>query len=285
MKVVHEAVPLLEAQTVRVLDLSLDAFVGPVHAHPLLELTWISKGTGLRLLGDSVEPFGEGDLVLVSPMAPHAWWTSGPQPNGVAAVVMQVRLSSALSALPEWHSGVGQLLNEPASAWVLAGHLAEEVRSSLESLPAARGLGQLGVGMSILDKISRCTDQVVRRPVGLQAPRHERRSSNPERRIEGLLTWVKDHFHEEVQIATAAAQLHVSPAAFSRAFKRLVGRPFVDYINDLRIAEACLLLRRTDRPITEIAAACGLPTLSNFNVQFRRRIGVSPREYRHSVGG
>ncbi|MFX5668485.1 helix-turn-helix transcriptional regulator, partial [Acinetobacter baumannii] len=74
--------------------------------------------------------------------------------------------------------------------------------------------------------------------------------------------------------------LHVSPAAFSRSFKRLVGRSFTDYVNDLRIAEVQLLLRRTDRPVTEIAAACGFPTLSNVNAHFRRRLGMSPRDYR-----
>lgn len=283
MKVLQESVPFAEGKTLRVLDLALPAFEGAVHAHPLIELTWISRGSGLRFVGGSVEPFEAGDLVLVAPNAAHAWLSWGPQPGGVEAMVMQVRPTASITSLPEWADGIGRLINEPVSAWSLGGGVAEEVRRLMPELSRSRGLAQLAVGLSILDLVSGTNDLALRRPVGLQSPRHEGTTAADARRIDRLLTWVGAHFHEDLCAAAAAQHLHVTPAAFSRAFKRLVGRSFTDYVNDLRIAEACLLLRRTDQPIIDVAFACGLPTLSNFNVQFRRRIGVSPREYRRAV--
>ena len=59
-----------------------------------------------------------------------------------------------------------------------------------------------------------------------------------------------------------------------------MGKPFTDYVNDLRIAQAQLELIRSDRPVAEIAVRCGFPTLSNFHEQFARRTGESPRRYR-----
>lgn len=280
MKVIQEAVPQADAQTLRVMDLSLDAFAGAVHAHPVLELTHIEQGTGLRFVGDSVEPFSAGDLVLVAPHVAHGWWTSGPQPGRAVAQVVQLHPSAALTTLPEWRDGLGRLLDEPTSAWVLGGDLARQVIGALPGLLRAQGLEQLGQALALLARIASPQSAAERRPVGLHAPRPAGPGPSAPRRVDALLTWVRDHLHEDLSVAAAARHLHVTPAAFSRTFKRLVGCGFARYVTDLRIAEAQLLLRRTDQPITRVAVDCGFATMSNFNAQFRARVGCSPRAYR-----
>lgn len=279
MKVIQEVIPLAEAQTLRVLDLRLDAFAGPVHAHPVLELTRIEHGAGLRFVGDSVEPFQAGDLVLIAPHVAHAWWSTGTAPEPAVAQVVQLHPSAALAGLPEWRDGIGRLLDEPASAWVLGGELAAAVERTLPDLLRAPALAQLGLALVLMSRIAQTPAGPERRPVGLQAPR-PLASGSAQRRIDGLLTWIRDHLHEDLTVDAAAHHLHVTPAAFSRTFKRLVGCGFTRYVTDLRIAEAQLLLRRTDHPITRVAAACGFATMSNFNAQFLARVGQSPRAYR-----
>jgi AraC-like DNA-binding protein len=78
----------------------------------------------------------------------------------------------------------------------------------------------------------------------------------------------------------AAAQVHVSPAAFSRFFRRSLGKTFTEYVNDLRCAEAANQLRRSDKPIAALAQDCGFSTLSHFNKQFLLRYEQTPRHYR-----
>lgn len=281
MKVIQEAVPRAEAQTLRVLDLRLDAFAGPVHAHPVLELTRIQQGAGLRFVGDSVEPFQPGDLVLIAPHVAHAWWSAGTASEPAVAQVVQLHPSAPLTDLPEWREGIGRLLDEPASAWVLEGALARDVEQTLPELLHAPALAQLGLTLVLLSRIAQTPAGPERRAVGLQAPRPNA-SGGTQRRIDGLLTWIRDHLHEDLTVDAAAQHLHVTPAAFSRTFKRLVGCGFTRYVTDLRIAEAQLLLRRTDFPVTRVAADCGFATMSNFNAQFLARVGCSPRAYRAS---
>lgn len=279
MKVVQEAIPHADAQTLRVLDLRLDAFAGPVHAHPVLELTRIERGSGLRFVGDSVEPFQPGDLVLIAPYVAHAWWSAGTPQETVAAQVVQLHPATGLAELPEWRAGIGPLLDEPASAWVLGGALAAEVERTLTELLQAPRLAQLGLMLVVLSRIAQTPPGPQRRPVGLHAPRPSG-SGTAQRRLDALLTWIRDHLHEDLTVDAAAQHLHVTPAAFSRTFKRLVGCGFTRYVTDLRIAEAQLLLRRTDFPVTRVAADCGFATMSNFNAQFLARVGCSPRAYR-----
>ena len=78
----------------------------------------------------------------------------------------------------------------------------------------------------------------------------------------------------------AARLVHVSPAAFSRYFRREVGKSFTRYVNDMRCSEACLRLRGSNKAVAVIAHECGFATLSNFNRQFRVRTGLTPRDFR-----
>ena len=66
-------------QSFRLIELELAAFRGERHRHRQLELTWIEQGAGLRFVGDSVQPFESGDLVLLGPQLPHAWVSAAEQ--------------------------------------------------------------------------------------------------------------------------------------------------------------------------------------------------------------
>ena len=54
----------------RFLSLELRAFGGPRHRHDEVELTWVVRGRGVRYVGDSAEPFEDGDLVLQTAPCP-----------------------------------------------------------------------------------------------------------------------------------------------------------------------------------------------------------------------
>ncbi|MEQ5778311.1 helix-turn-helix transcriptional regulator [Thalassospira sp. NFXS8] len=67
----------------------------------------------------------------------------------------------------------------------------------------------------------------------------------------------------------------------SLAINRFYGRNISCIINEYRIAEATQLLADTDKTVTDIQFDCGFQTKSNFNREFRRVTGMSPRDYRN----
>ena len=68
----------------------------------------------------------------------------------------------------------------------------------------------------------------------------------------------------------------LNPSYFSRAFKREIGVSVFELINSVRIQKACVMLKRTDMPIIEVAYAVGYNNISFFNRYFRKIMNASP---------
>ena len=67
-----------------------------------------------------------------------------------------------------------------------------------------------------------------------------------------------------------------------RRFRQTVGRSILEEINRAKVNHACRLLLQTDKYITNIAVACGLPNLNRFYELFRQHTGTTPKEFRSS---
>jgi len=259
--------------------LRLASFAGALHAHEALELTWIERGEGVRIVGSRVEPFAAGDLVLIGPGLPHVWLSHGVPPEGAWATVLQLIPSVPLAALPEWR-GIGALLQRAQRGLAVEGTQRDRIIGALERMPDTPGLRLLGEALSTLSMLAD-VDEALRPLDPLPLPVLQR-DPGQQRRLDALLVWIREHLRGPLSVEDAAAILHVSAGAFSRSFHRIAGKPFTDYVNDLRIAEACMLLRQKDRSIADIADRCGFATMSHFNRQFKRRVGYTPREYRRA---
>ena len=285
MKVIWESLPDISPTATRVLSIDADRFDGPLHAHQAMELTWIRAGQGMRFIDGSVEPFGEGDLVLIAPSVAHTWRTHGRADGRSQALVLQIRPAAELTGLSEWRE-IAPLGAGADAGWVMTGALREDVCERMLQMAALPPLARLGVSLETLARIAHALETGASdvRAIGLQSTPTSGTDPAQRRRLDALLGWIQRHRHTPIRTLEAARRLHVSPAAFSRAFKRLVGKPFSVYLNDLRIADACLALNQSDRPIADIAQRSGFAKLSNFNQQFRARTGLTPRQYRARLG-
>jgi AraC-like DNA-binding protein len=276
MKVSWESIQAA-TQSARLMRLRLSSFAGALHAHEALELTWIERGEGVRIVGSRVEPFAAGDLVLIGPGLPHVWMSHDALPDGAWATVLQLMPSAPLTALPEWRE-IRALLQRAQRGLAVQGGRRSRIIRALERMQETTGLGLLGEALSTLSLLADGEDEL--RPLDPLPLPLLQRDPGQQRRLDALLVWIREHLHGTLSVEDAAAILHVSPGAFSRSFHRLAGKPFTDYVNDLRIAEACILLRQHDRSIAEVADRCGFGTMSHFNRQFRQRVGTTPRAYR-----
>lgn len=261
------------------------AFTAPAfgvvwHYHPEIELTLITQGAGTRIVGDSVETYRPGDLALIGPDLPHTYISgldSGPQ----SAVVIQFRrdfLGDGWLSRPEFEP-ILRLIDDATHGVTLDPRA--DVRDTLLALPTRDPLDRTMALIRLLDHLA---DDGHRRTLATPHSGH-RLPAPARRRIDAACSYVQASYTDPgaVGLTSVAAAAHMTPAAFSRFFRRAMGRTLTDYVTELRLANACRLLADSDLPVVDVAIRSGYGNLSNFNRQFRARKEMTPREYRRLI--
>ena len=87
-------------------------------------------------------------------------------------------------------------------------------------------------------------------------------------------------YRDRLDVATLAEAAHLSPAHFSREFRRAFGEPPHQYLLTRRMERAAALLRNTDHSVADICLTVGLRSVGSFTSSFGRTFGLSPTAYR-----
>ena len=242
------------------------------HFHREYELTLVTSGSGRRFVGDTIEPYQVGDLVLLGPEIPHTWQSESAQWS--EAVVVQFRrdfLGTALWRAPEL-ADVVVLLDRANRGLAFPDSPTDSIRAlATESDITLRLLGLLYV----LVTLAGCRA----RPLASEGylPRLD---EHARRRIDAVCGYLAQHHTDPVSLSDAARIANLTPAAFCRFFRRATGYTLTGYLTLLRIGTARRWLIETEHSVSQIAADCGFASLSHFNRTFRRLTGESPREFR-----
>lgn len=283
MKAKYERVRFEEATSVVVLDLSLPKFDAPWHFHPEVELTYIVRGEGERFVGDSIEPYTDGDFVLLGGNTPHYWNSSVSTPktdDAAQAIVLQFRETLA-DSFPELNS-VANLLRSGCRGGLQLETDPDLVETMLmfPKLRPDQCLTRLLQLLTVLVDLS---------PKRLSTLEQASESSpavdqKANQRISKAIEYVHRNLaRPDLSLPEIAEASQMSPAAFSRYFHRQTGTRLNAFIASRRIAQAVRMLRQSDDTIDEIATASGFGSLSSFNRQFRRFHNQSPHHFRRKA--
>jgi len=246
------------------------------HYHAECELTLIVEGSGQRFVGDSVQRYEPGDLVLIGSNVPHTWRSE--QPGQQAAVTCQFRmdfLGAEFFQTPEFAS-TKRMLQRSTTGLVFdsqANDERERLRRMAEFSEPARTLELLAL-LAALSKL---------RPGTLSTrSRLADESAVGRARIEVVVAYVDREYRNALTLAGAAALAGTTARSLSRFFQDRTSRTFTDYVNDVRCAAASRLLIETELSVGRIAFECGYGNLSNFNRRFHERFLLTPSAYRRS---
>lgn len=98
--------------------------------------------------------------------------------------------------------------------------------------------------------------------------------------ISEICRYIHDNYGKEITVSDLAKKICMSESNFYAAFRKHTGISPMSYVNNCRIAAATQTLLYSRKSISEIAADSGIPDPYYFSRIFRRKYGVSPREYR-----
>ena len=102
--------------------------------------------------------------------------------------------------------------------------------------------------------------------------------------INAVMTYINNHYREELSLEDVAKFAGFSRYYFSRSFKRQTGYSFKDYLCQKRLQVAMDLLIRTNRSMRDVATESGFGSVATFNRVFREKKGCTPTQYRAIYG-
>ena len=106
------------------------------------------------------------------------------------------------------------------------------------------------------------------------------RSVSSDYSIAKIQYYIEQHYGDSLTVEFLANHVHQSLSTFNRNFKREIGIAPIQYLEEVRIVKAKLLLRRVDIPLTDIALNCGFGSGAYFATIFKKHTGLTPTEYR-----
>lgn len=254
--------------------LRVPAFEFKWHYHPEYELTYILKGTGYRVVGNSHAHFSQGDLVLLGSNLPHTW--CGKLDDGAPSEALVIQFSKEIIE-PFLKLYEGQSIQKllELSNRGLCFESDQLLADQLYTITNTSGLERILSLLSILNQLS----------IGKSRPLttenyHGIMTKQFETRVNKVCAHLQNHFHEQITLKQVADLVFMSESNFCKFFKKATGTTFSDYLNDLRINEACHLLLSSEDTIGKIAQDSGFESLSYFNRVFLKKKQLTPSVFR-----
>ena len=101
--------------------------------------------------------------------------------------------------------------------------------------------------------------------------------------IGSVMNYCISHYSENLSLDILERKLHISKYYISHLMNQKLNMGFNDYVNSIRVANACRKLTESNMTVIEISEAVGFNTVRTFNRAFLKHTGMSPRDYRNKT--
>jgi AraC-like DNA-binding protein len=253
------------------------------HYHPEIEILYIREGYGTKYVGDSINAFCQGDLVIVGSEVPHVWSCDpdylNPESKLMSSAVciqfMESFMGISLTDIPEL-SRINKFLLDAKRGIQFVNRTRSILIKQIEGLLYLTGMKRLICLLTILETMSTSKDikylsSKDKMPLIL--------NSDDKERMETIFRYVIKNYQNEILLDQVASLVCLTPQSFCRYFKSRTGKVFSSFINEVRIGNACRMIIEKKESVSQVCYASGFNYLSNFNRQFKKIKGMTPSEF------
>lgn len=248
------------------------------HMHYHIELVYMLRGSVRAYIDSDEYLLSENDIFVVFPNRVHRFISMNTEKNSEGIIenceqymlfivdpdIMPELSKQFVSGLPR-SPVVHPKSTELYDTLSLLARFSTSEKSKCESIDLIRRGFLLSFFSQLLPLISSSETVSLRSPT-----------------MQTVVDYCSANFSRELSLNVLSAELHISKYYISHLFSTRLNIRFNDYINSLRISEACRYLRGSDKSISEIGELVGFGTQRTFNRAFAKQMGVSPGEYRKS---
>lgn len=239
----------------------------PLHMHTPVELMFINEGR-LRIdYPDCSFDLSTGDLAVIFPYTVHGYSAITPTVDYTLAICRHDTYGDSSTTLLQKH---------PTDPVIKARDLSDDVPRLINELVELDNCDERSALIKAIVSL------VLARALPMLTLKPNTESFRSSLSVRAV-TYVAEHFKEDISLDTAAEALGVSRFDVSRLFSSSMNIGFVKYVNFMRIAYAKELLETTTASVLDIAYDSGYETLRTFNRVFKSHVGLTPLQYRRNT--
>lgn len=282
MKVLSFSVPKISRQAFRFQDDQLPYFYDKLHQHPEIQIMLILKGEGTLIAGDYVGRFEPNELYIIGSGQAHVFRNddiyyqtkSRLKAHSYSLYFDENYFGQHFWQLDEWES-IRNFSKMAERGFKVTGTTKEAVTHLIQLIHQQKGLDKLLSFFQILSELASTKELK-----GLSVSSHNPDYSNREgKRMNEILLFTFRESYRKIYIHEVADVANLSTEAFCRYFKMRTRKTYTNFLNEVRVSNACKLIIQKDLSIQEICWRTGFGNLSNFNRIFRKVAGKTPTSY------
>jgi AraC-like DNA-binding protein len=250
-----------------------------IHAHKHYELNLITSGRGKRIVGNNVSSFENYDLILLGPDLPHRREISETErdnsPECLVLYISESLFKSDLLQIPELEA-IRNLFRKALSGIAFKNYEVGAITRQMGLLAGLKGID----GFISLINLMKSLAEIDGQEILSLTPELPVSNYKDLDQVKKVYDYVIRNIQEDITLETVSELLHMAPRSFCRFFKKRTGKPFIQYLKEIRISKASNMLSQTEKPISQICLECGYNNLANFNFYFKNTMKMTPSEYR-----
>jgi AraC-like DNA-binding protein len=251
-------------------------FYDKLHQHEEIQISYIVEGEGTLIVGDTINYYKRGDVLVLGSNLPHVF--KSDTTKQIKSLMLTLFFTKdafgndffKLKELEELHSFFNKIENGfkvPSD---------EKLASLFIKLKSSSQLKRFILLLEILKSLSKAK----KKP--LSSFIYQKQYTDVEgKRMSAVMAYTMNNFNKRISLNDIAIVATMTKNAFCKYFKKRTNKTYFNFLNELRIENACkLLLVNDDISIAEIADKSGFNNISNFNRQFKAVKNIIPSKYR-----
>lgn len=252
-------------------------FYDKLHQHEEIQLSYICEGEGTLIVGDTVNYYKKGDILVIGSHLPHVFKSdieASPKSHMLSLFFTKNSFGTDFFDLEELKD-LNAFFKRSTHGFKISPKTSH-LHDLFLKLETASKLQRFIILLKLLKKTSKAKYK------SMSSFIYEKKYNAIEgKRMQDVFEYTMKHYDKDISLETISNVASMTKNAFCKYFKKRTNKTYFRFLSELRIEYACKLMESpNDLSISEIAYKSGFKNISNFNRQFKTIKLMTPSVYK-----
>ena len=252
-------------------------FYDQLHQHEEIQISFIKKGSGSLIVGDSINTYNKNDILVIGGSIPHVFKSDvEAAPESIMYTLFFTKHAFGNNFFQISDMEATKDFFRPAEYGMKISKNHNKIIRVFNKLQNQNKIQRIASLLKIINQI------IETEYTPLSSFVYEKNYTDDEgKRMRAVFEHAMENYHNQITLEEVANIANMTKNAFCRYFKKRTNKTFFQFLIEIRIENACkLLYRNKEMSITTISELCGFQNITNFNRKFKELKGTTPSQYR-----